>query len=262
MSKHSMKILVIGATGSIGSLVVEEALRQVHSVRALVRSADKARRLPANAEAMVGDLTRPDTLAAAVKDVDGIVFTHGSDGGGKVGSETVDYGGVRNVLTALGSQRPRIALMTAIGVTNRTGSYNRSTESHDWKRRAERLVRASGCPYTIVRPGWFDYNKADEHHLVFLQGDTRQAGNSSDGVIDRRQIAQVLVSSLTSKDALRKTFELVATKGPAQENLDPLFAALDPDPNNSLDGVRDSPNQSLEDEPQRVKDDLNAIEKR
>jgi len=258
MSKPFMTILVIGATGSIGTLVVEEALCQGHSVRALVRSADKARRLPAKAEAVVGDLTRPDTLDATVKDVDGIVFTHGSDGGGKVGSETVDYGGVRNVLTALGSQRPRIALMTAIGVTNRTGSYNRSTESHDWKRRAERLVRASGCPYTIVRPGWFDYNKADEHHLVFLQGDTRQAGNSSDGVIDRRQLAQVLVSSLTSQDAQRKTFELVATKGPAPEDLNPLFAALYPDSNNSLDGVHDSPNQPLQDEPQRVKDDLNA----
>jgi uncharacterized protein YbjT (DUF2867 family) len=256
MSNQSITVLVIGATGSIGSLVVEEALRQGHSVRALVRSAERARRLPPNAEAMIGDLTRPDTLNAAVKGVDAIVFTHGSDGAGKVGSETVDYGGVRNVLVALGSRKARIALMTAIGVTNRTGSYNRSTESHDWKRRAERLVRASGCPYTIVRPGWFDYNKADEHKLVFLQGDTRQAGNSSDGVIARRQIAEVLVSSLTSDEALRKTFELVATKGPAQEDLNPLFAALDPDSKDGLDGVRDMPNQPLEKEPQRVKDDL------
>jgi len=259
MSKQSMTILVIGPTGSIGSLVVEEALRQGHSVRALVRSQEKARCLPAKAEAVIGDLTRSDTLGAAVTDIDAIVFTHGSDGAGRIGSETVDYGGVRNVLATLGSQKARIALMTAIGVTNRTGFYNRSTESHDWKRRAERLVRASGCPYTIVRPGWFGYNKADEHKLVFLQGDTRQAGNSSDGVIDRRQLAQVLVSSLTSDEALRKTFESVATKGPAQEDLDALFAALDPDSNGGLDGVRDSPNQPLEDEPQRVKDDLNAV---
>ncbi|MEA3205179.1 MAG: hypothetical protein QOG92_805 [Verrucomicrobiota bacterium] len=78
-----------------------------------------------------------------------------SHSGGKVGAKTVDYGGVRNVLTALGKSKARIALMTAIGVTNRTGSYNRETESHDWKRRAERLVRRSGNEYTIVRPGWF-----------------------------------------------------------------------------------------------------------
>ncbi len=259
MSNPSMTILVIGATGSIGSLVVEEALRQGHSVRALVRSVEKARRLPAKAEAVIGDLTRPDTLEAAVKGIDAIVFTHGSDGAGKVGSETVDYGGVRNVLAALGSRKVRIALMTAIGVTNRTGSYNRSTESHDWKRRAERLVRASGCPYTIVRPGWFDYNKADEHKLEFLQGDTRQAGNSSDGVIARRQIAEVLVGSLTSEHAVGKTFELVATKGPGQKNLDDLFATLDADSENGFDGVRDTPNQPLEDEPQRVKDDLRTL---
>ena len=259
MSNQSMTVLVIGATGSIGSLVVEEVLRQGHSVRALVRNSEKAHRLPAKAEAVIGDLTRPETLEAAVKGIDAVVFTHGSDGAGKVGAETVDYGGVRNILLALGARKVRIALMTAIGVTNRTGSYNRSTESHNWKRRAERLVRASGCPYTIVRPGWFDYNKSDEHKLVFLQGDTRQAGNSSDGVIARRQIAEVLVQSLTSDEALRKTFELVATKGPAQKDLDALFAALDPDSMEGLDGVRDKPNQPLEDEPQRVQNDLHAL---
>jgi len=94
------------------------------------------------------------------------------------------------------------------------------TEVQDWKRRSERLVRASGLPYTIVRPGWFDYNRPDEHRLLFLQGDSRQAGNSSDGVIARRQIAEVLVHSLISNHAIRKTFELVATKGPAQADLD------------------------------------------
>ena len=120
--------------------------------------------------------------------------------------------------------------MTSIGITNRTGPYNRSTQAHDWKRRSERLVRASGHPYTIVRPGWFDDNAPDQHRLTLRQGDTRQAGDSSDGVIARRQIAQVLVSSLSSDAAARKTFELVAEPGPAPTDLDRMFAALDPDP--------------------------------
>jgi uncharacterized protein YbjT (DUF2867 family) len=239
--------------------VVEEAIRQGHVVRALVRSQGKAQQLPREAEMVLGDVTRSDTLAAAVEGIDAIVFTLGSDGAGKAGAENVDYGGVRNILSALGSRKVRIALMTSIGVTNRTGSYNRSTEVHDWKRRSERLVRASGLPYTIVRPGWFDYNKSDEHQLVFLQGDSRQAGNSSDGVIARRQIAHVLVTSLVSAPALRKTFELVAEKGAAQANFDPLFAALDPDAEGALDGVRDAPNQPLNDEPKRVRDDLHAL---
>ena len=149
--------------------------------------------------------------------------------------------------------------MTAVGVTNRTSSYNRTTEAHDWKRRAERIVRVSGQPYTIVRPGWFDYNGPDEHRLMLLQGDTRQAGDPSDGAVARRQIAEILVRSLSSDRAVRKTFELIAMKGQAQSDFDALFAALDADPPGALDGVRDAENQPLEEEPPRVRDDLNAV---
>jgi len=252
-------ILVLGATGSIGSLVVEEALRQGHAVRALVRNPTKARQLPPYAEVVVGDVTRPETLLPALEGVDAIVLTLGSDGAGKVAAETVDYGGVRNVLRALGGRSARIALMTSIGVTNRTGDYNRRTEVHDWKRRSERLVRASGLPYTIVRPGWFDDYRADQNRLTLLQGDTRQAGDPSDGVVACPQIAQVLVHSLGSDQALRKTFELVAARGPPQDDLDTLFALLEADRPGSLDGVRDMSNMPADAEPGRVRDDLTAV---
>jgi uncharacterized protein YbjT (DUF2867 family) len=115
------------------------------------QSSDVGRPPPADAEIVVGDLTSAATLGDAVDGVTGVVFTHGSHGGAKA-AERVDYGAVRNVLEALGNRPVRIALMTAIGVT-------KHTPGHDWKRRGERLVRASGLPYTIVRPGWFDYNE-------------------------------------------------------------------------------------------------------
>jgi uncharacterized protein YbjT (DUF2867 family) len=73
-----MNILVVGAIGSIGTLAVEEAIRQGHKVRALVRNASKARRLPHEGETVIGDPTRPETLSAAVEGIDAIVFTHGS----------------------------------------------------------------------------------------------------------------------------------------------------------------------------------------
>ncbi len=256
---RKMTVLVVGATGSIGCLVIEEALRQGHAVRALVRNQRKAGRLPPEAQVVVGDLTRPDTLPAAVAGVDAIVFTHGSEGAGKAGAENVDYGGVRNVLKALGSRKARISLMTSIGVTNRASAYNRSTGGHDWKRRSERLVRASGLPYTIVRPGWFDYNGPDEHQLVLLQGDKRQAGDPSDGAIARRQLAEVLVHALGSDQAVRKTFELITTRGEAPRDFDALFASLSADPPDALDGVHDTGNMPLENEPPRVRDDLGAL---
>jgi uncharacterized protein YbjT (DUF2867 family) len=258
ITDRPLTVLVIGSTGSVGRLVVEEAVRAGHRVRAFVRNPGLARGFPADVQVVAGDLTRPDTLSDAVRDVDAVVFTHGSNGS-KADMETVDYGGVRNVLTVLGDQPARVALMTSIGITNRSGSYNRSTEGPDWKRRSERLVRASGRPYTIVRPGWFDYNAPDEQMPVFHQGDLRRSGGPSDGAVSRRQMARVLVASLTSDTANRETFELVAEQGEAPSDLELLFAALDPDEPNSLDGVRDDDNMPLSHEPARVRDDLEAV---
>lgn len=258
MSVDKLKILVVGATGSIGRKVVEMATEQGHFVRALVRRSNAARQFPSSAELVIGDLTRAETLHAALAGIDAIVFTHGSHGGAE-GMEAIDYGGVRNVLRALGGQQVRIALMTSIGVTNRAGQYNQSTHGPDWKRRSERLVRASGLPYTIVRPGWFDYQDAGHDRLVMLQGDTRKTGTARDGAIARRQIAEVLIQSLSSPGALRKTFELVTEKGPTQKDFDAVFAPLSADREDSVDGVLDAANMPLSGEPDRVVADLQAM---
>jgi uncharacterized protein YbjT (DUF2867 family) len=259
VNDNPLTVLVVGATGSIGRLVVAEALARGYATRALVRDAARARQLPAGAEPVVGDLTRVDTLGGAVDGIDAVIFTHGAPDGGKEAMEAVDYGAVRNILAALNERPARIALMTSIGITNRTGRFNSATEALDWKRRAERLVRASGRPYTIVRPGWFDYNKPDEHQIVLTQGDKPRTESPSDGAIARQQIAQVLVDSITSDAADHKTFDLVAERGPAPTDLTPLFAALEADPADALDGVQDPTNMPVEAEPQRVRDDLTEV---
>jgi uncharacterized protein YbjT (DUF2867 family) len=246
-----LDVLVVGATGSIGTLVLEESIRRGHRTRALVRDRGRGRGLSPDARLVVGDLTRADTLADAVDGVNAVVFTHGSHGSAR-DAELVDYGAVRNVLQVLGNRPARIALMTTIGVT-------KHTPGHDWKRRGERLVRASGLPYTIVRPGWFDYHEPDQLRLEMLQGDRRWAGTPADGVISRRQLAEVLVGSLTSAAADRRTLELVAERGPAPADLDPLFAALEPDPVDALDGVRDVDNMPLSEEPAAIQEELHRV---
>jgi uncharacterized protein YbjT (DUF2867 family) len=258
MKRPSLDVLLVGATGSIGELVTLEALKAGHRVRALVRSARKGRRLPAGVTCHIGDVTEPETLTQAVSGVEAIIVTLGSDGFGKQGAKAVDYGGVRNILTALGDRTPRLALMTAIGVTDRVGDYNRRTHAHDWKRRAERLLRVSGLDYTIVRPGWFDDNGIDDMMPLFLQGDRRHAGDPSDGTVARQTIARVLVDSLTNPAASRKTFELVSAYGLEPVDLTPLFAGLKPDRIEALDGVEDLDNQPLSGEPWEVANELAA----
>ena len=250
MVEEMSTVLIVGASGSIGRLVVAEALDAGYETKALVRRDTQAATFPDGTRVVVGDLTMAETLRPTVAGVTGVIFTHGSHGSPR-DAELVDYGAVRNVLSVLEAPA-RIALMTAIGVT-------KHTPGHDWKRRGERLVRASGLPYTVIRPGWFDYNAADQHRLVMLQGDKRWASDPSDGVIARAQIAQVLLASLTSDAADRKTLELVAEDGPAQTDLDPLFAGLRADPVGALDGVLDRDNMPLVDEPAEVVAELDAI---
>ncbi|MGO1172753.1 MAG: SDR family oxidoreductase [Actinomycetaceae bacterium] len=250
MTDSPLTVLVVGGTGSIGRHVAARALADGHRVRVLTRRPGSA---PAGTDVVAGDLTDPATLGPAVDGIDAVVFTHGAPYASDAARD-VDYGGVRNVLAAVGARGVRIALMTAIGVTNRAGG------SHDWKRRSERLVRASGHRYTIVRPGWFDMNESDQLSLHVLQGDRRWAGSPADGVIARSQIADVLVDALTSRAAMGKTLELVAETGPAQEDLDPLFAALAAD--GPLDPPEDTANMPLEEEPADVRADLEAVSAR
>ncbi|MCF2129134.1 SDR family oxidoreductase [Strepomyces sp. STD 3.1] len=258
MTAEPVTVLVVGATGSIGRLVVAEAVARGHEVRALVRDAVKgAQVLPEEAELVVGDVTRPDTLTEAVAGVDAIVLTLGSFGAADSSPEAVDYGGVRAVLLALQGQRPHVTLMTSIGVTGRGSAYGHLLE---WKRRSERLVRASGLSHTIVRPGWFDMNGPDDHRPAFRQGDRNRSGGPADGAIARSQIARVLVETLTVPAAAGRTFELVAERGDAPDDLAPLFAALDQDAPGALDAVHDEANMPLADEPQRVREDLEAVQ--
>ncbi|MFH8974913.1 SDR family oxidoreductase [Streptomyces sp. NPDC017890] len=68
---QTQKILVTGATGTVGRQVVAELLARGHAVRALTRDAGRAA-LPDGVEVVQGDLTEPDTLAPALEGVTGL----------------------------------------------------------------------------------------------------------------------------------------------------------------------------------------------
>ncbi|PYY64534.1 SDR family NAD(P)-dependent oxidoreductase [Curtobacterium sp. MCPF17_003] len=248
MTNQSLTVLIVGATGSVARHVVAASVRAGHRTRALARSRYRAAGLDRGAEIVIGDLTDASTLADAVADIDAVIFTHGDNSHG----EAVNYGAVRNVLTALGGRPVRIALMTTLGVTVRQ-------DSSEWKRRGERLVRASGNEYTVVRPGWFDYNDDDQLRIVMRQADDHLTGTPADGVIARHELARVLVSALTEPLAVNKTFVLVADRGDEQKSLTGVFETLMPDDAGALDGYGDRPNMPVDQEPQHIRDDLAHI---
>lgn len=93
---------------------------------------------------------------------------------------------------------------------------------------------------------------------VLVVGATGSIGR----LVSRRQIAQVLVASLTSSAAAGKTFELAAEQGPAQADLDRLFDALRPDARDSVDAVLDVENMPMDGEPAAVRQQLLDIRDR
>lgn len=250
MSDHFEHVLVVGATGSIGRRVVAALGQHGTPARALVRDLGRGRSLLPGVELVAGDLEQPATLAAAVQGVDAVAFTHGG-----ANSERVDYGGVRNVLAAFPGDLPRIVLMTSIGVTQSGGGYR---ELLEWKRRSERLVRASGAQYTIVRPGWFDNTTPGQDALALEQGDTETGMRG----VGRDQLAEVLVRSLITDTAIGKTFELFAERGPAPSDWPGVFAPLVADTPGGLDGTGDRSGPELSREPAVVQRDVAALRAR
>lgn len=72
----TMRIFLTGATGYIGSAVLEALLRGGHSVTALVRDPERAERLRLRGiHAVVGDLSEPSSYASAAETCDGIIHT-------------------------------------------------------------------------------------------------------------------------------------------------------------------------------------------
>jgi uncharacterized protein YbjT (DUF2867 family) len=254
-------ILVIGATGGVGRHVVRGAVEAGLRTRALVRSAERAARLlPARAEIVEGEATRHVDVVRALEGADGVILTHGTHGTAGE-AEAVDYGIVRALVEAAQrADRPvRVTLMTQLGVTRHGTEHDRDTGLATWKHRSERLLRASGLPYAIVRPGWFDYEAQDERRLVARQGDDARDGTPSDGAVSREQLARVLLAAQASADAVGRTFELVAERGAEQTCLDGLFAPLHADGPDELDGVLDPAALPLHEEPARVLADLRRV---
>jgi uncharacterized protein YbjT (DUF2867 family) len=240
--------LVLGGTGSIGRLVVARLLERGDSVRVVTRDVDRARgALPVSAEIVLGDLSDVGSISAALDGVDAVVLTHGAPYGSG-DDAAVDYGAVPTLLEALDGRQVRVALMSSIGVTATGGS---SRELLSWKRRGERLLRASGLPYTVVRPGWFDAGTGTEQHVDLRQGDLIEYGP-----VRREHVAETLVRALRTREATGRTIEVFSSDGPPVVDWNAAFSATTPDEPGALDGAQDRPGPPLDQEPERVRSDL------
>jgi nucleoside-diphosphate-sugar epimerase len=161
-----MRIFLTGATGYIGSAVLDALLRGAQEVTALVRDTDKADAVQRRGvQAIVGELSAPASYSAAAEASDAIVHTaydHSKRG------QRIDRGAIDALLACasrrVASGRPARFVYTS-GVWVLGDTHGRATENApvnptalvSWRPEHERLVldasHVHGIRTVVIRPG-------------------------------------------------------------------------------------------------------------
>ena len=139
-----MTCLITGATGLIGSLVVERLLARGERPSVLVRDATKASALYGDrVDVFVGDLSNATTLLTPLSRVDAVLLIN-------AGPE----------LAARDEAAAHVAKAAGVGHLIKLSSFDArlNVGTGVWHARGEAAIRASGIPFTFVQPSGFMTN--------------------------------------------------------------------------------------------------------
>ncbi|MDH5275558.1 MAG: SDR family oxidoreductase [Gammaproteobacteria bacterium] len=226
-------VLVVGATGRTGRQILDQLRRDPRfAIRPMARDVVTAgRESGADFGWIEGDVTRPETLGPALAGVSFVLCAVGAtERSGPNSPEFVDYGGVKNLADAARAAGVRqVVLESSMGAGSGGGLLGMflnllSGDALKWKAKGEAHLRASGVPYTIVRPGGLADEPAGQTGLALKQGD------EGSGRIARADVAAVMIAALDNPDAVGKTFEVFNDEDSPVNAWRGGFSALKPDP--------------------------------
>ncbi|HEY0467772.1 MAG TPA: SDR family oxidoreductase [Polyangiaceae bacterium] len=183
-----MNYLITGATGNIGSLVVERLLARGERPRVFVRDSGKARSLWGDrVEIAVGDLTDSTTLSTALTEIDAFFLVNSGPelaARDEVAAHTAKGRGVRHLV--------KLSSIDAVEQNVGTGV---------WHARGEAAIRASGIMYTFVQPSGFMANALWWAKSIKAEGVVRTAtGHGKIPFIHSEDIADVAITALTERE--------------------------------------------------------------
>jgi uncharacterized protein YbjT (DUF2867 family) len=204
-----MKVLVLGATGGTGRLIVHDALEKGHSVVALVRSKARAHDFP-GADLIEGDACDEGALMRALKGCDAVVSSLGT-GVSPFSEVSVLTEATRALLPAMArSGVRRLICISALGVGDSRGHggfvFDRLFQplllrhAYKDKGRQEAAIRASSLDWVIVRPAMLtnDPARGSVRAIVDLAG-------VNGGKVARADVAQFVVEQLAKDTWLKQT---------------------------------------------------------
>ena len=205
-----MKVLVAGATGGCGRLVVRRLSDLGSAIKVLTRDARRATSL-GPVEVIEGSALSPEDCRRALEGCQAVICTLG-DRWVPPDGRIVDGEGVINLAKAAeqtGVQR--FILVSSLGVGD--SWFPLFLRPFFWllgampifreKGRSEAYVRSSGLQWTILRPGFLtNFRMRGEPVLMPVTG-------RAPGLTTRQAVADVAVRCLQSENAIGQTFTVV-----------------------------------------------------
>ncbi|MEE1771901.1 SDR family oxidoreductase [Streptomyces sp. JV185] len=195
-----MSIVVTGATGALGRLVVDQLLATVPAseVVAVVRDEEKAAALAARGiELRVADYDRPESLKDVFRAGDRVLLISGSEVGRRVPQHTA----VIDAAKAAG-----VAQLAYTGVLGGPDADFRLADEH---KATEQLILDSGLPHTFLRNGWYTENYTANLAPVLEHGAV--VANAGDGRVasaTRADYAAAAAAVLTGEGHIGAVYEL------------------------------------------------------
>ena len=205
-----MIYLITGATGDVGAKVVSHLLRSGVRPRVFVRDAAKARAQFGNqVDIFSGDLTDPVSLATALEGTDALFL--------------VNSGPRIPTLDGLAAKAAKAAGVSHL-VKLSSLDVEQSLAIGAWHEQGEAAVRASGIPFTFVRPTGFMSNLLAWAHSIKAEGIVRAStGDGRRPFIHSADIAAVVAAALITRNYLGET---LAITGPEAVSFSEIAAKI------------------------------------
>jgi len=200
-----MNLVVLGATGGTGRLVVEEALAAGHTVTALVRSPEKLTLRNPNLHVIAGQATDPSAISRALEGADALISTLGGSGSLITDStqaiiDAAPKAGVSRVivLSSFLVERHRFNPVTRLFTGLAMGSMIKD------KIAGEKALRDSDLDWTIVYASGLTDGPASGAVVVLDEGSKWSLSHR----IARADVATWLVQAATSPQTSRRSLSI------------------------------------------------------
>jgi uncharacterized protein YbjT (DUF2867 family) len=214
------RVLVAGATGQLGRVIVRKLIASGTPVRALARDRRRLEEFAAGAEIAAVDLRDLSKLTEACRGIDQIVATaNNSMGKGPTSPSRIDLSAYQNLCAAARNARVR----RLIYVSNQGVAQDSPVDFFRIKWYIEDAIRRSGVPYVMLRPTafmdiWIDQVVARsirEKGTATIFGD----GSSVSNYIAVEDVAEFAVRIVSHPEIVNETIDVGGPSNLSQNEL-------------------------------------------